>query len=221
MVEQFNAAGAQVIGFDIREDRLERLATEFGVITVHGDVGNPDDVDRAVSSVHVPIDILCNNAGVIDRLGAIDEVAREEWESLLRTNVTGAFLFCHRVVPEMVTRGGGVVVNTASVAGLRGGRAGVAYTASKFALVGLTQSIAATHADRGIRCNAICPGTMATSIGDDVTPLDSAMARMMRDPGPPPADPARVASVALFLASDESAHITGAVIPVDGGWISY
>lgn len=222
MVDQFVAQGARVIAVDIREDRLARVAEETGVSTVHGDVADPEAVERAVAGAGAPIDILCNNAGIIDRLGAIDEVAREEWDLILSTNVTGTFLFCRRVIPDMLQRGGGVIVNTASVAGLRGARAGVAYTASKFALVGLTQNIAATHGERGIRCNAICPGSMATNIGEGLTPFPGGMTKVTRDQAvPAPGDPAHVAAVAVFLASDGAAFVNGAAIPVDEGWITY
>jgi NAD(P)-dependent dehydrogenase (short-subunit alcohol dehydrogenase family) len=129
----------------------------------------------------------------------------------------------------MIERGGGVIINTASVAGLRGARGGPAYTASKFGLVGLTQNIAATYAGDGIRCNAICPGPMgplkaAGTRSEDMPGVASERGRAMlsRDREKPEgATSEDVAALAVFLARDEACRINGACIPVDSGWIAY
>jgi NAD(P)-dependent dehydrogenase (short-subunit alcohol dehydrogenase family) len=127
----------------------------------------------------------------------------------------------------MVERGGGVIINTASVNGLRGARGGPAYAASKFGLVGLTQHIAATYANDGTRCNAICPGPMGPSKvagfkSEDMPGLsDHGRAMLSRDREKPVAATSEeVAALALFLATDAARRINGACIPVDSGWIA-
>jgi NAD(P)-dependent dehydrogenase (short-subunit alcohol dehydrogenase family) len=128
-----------------------------------------------------------------------------------------------RAVAYMLAHGGGSIINIASTAGLHGGAAGAAYTASKHALVGLTRNTAWMYAKRGIRCNAICPGATMTNIGETMPRerLDAAGAERMgafAALAPAFLDPTDIASLALFLASDESRHINGAIIPADAGW---
>jgi NAD(P)-dependent dehydrogenase (short-subunit alcohol dehydrogenase family) len=142
---------------------------------------------------------------------------------VLDVNLTGTMLTCRRLVPDMVARGGGVIVNLCSSAGMRGGRAGAAYTASKWGVAGLTQNIAAMHGADGIRCNAISPGAMNTGIvgpGDQLSPRG--LATVGRDSASPPGvDPSRMASVVAFLAEDAGSWVNGAIIPVDGGWLAF
>ena len=123
----------------------------------------------------------------------------------------------------MVSQVSGVIVNTASVAGMRGARGGPAYTASKFGLIGLTQNIAATYAKDGIRCNAICPGPMGQVPAETLPEVsERGVAMLSRDRGKPaPAAPELAANMAVFLARDEAAGVNGAIITVDGGWIAY
>lgn len=122
----------------------------------------------------------------------------------------------------MIKAGGGAIVNVGSVAGLRSARAGVAYTVSKFGLVCLAKSIAATYADSAIRCNVICPGSMDTGMADGVLATQRALALRTRDRGRPgPMEPDSVAEVTVFLTSDAARHISGAAIPVDREWTAY
>jgi NAD(P)-dependent dehydrogenase (short-subunit alcohol dehydrogenase family) len=223
IAEQFTAAGASVIGVDVNRARLEALATEVaGVTPVLADIATPEGADQAIDAAADGLDVLCNNAAIIDGLCPIDEVSEERWHALLAVNLTGPFLLCRRAVPRMLERGGGCIVNIASVAGLRGGRAGAAYTASKFGLVGLTQNIAATHASRGIRCNAVCPGSTDTNIREHVQLSEAGMRIRTRDrEKPPPATPAQIAAVVAFLATEAASRINGAALPVDGGFIAY
>jgi NAD(P)-dependent dehydrogenase (short-subunit alcohol dehydrogenase family) len=154
----------------------------------------------------------------------IDELPDETWNAAVAVNLTAPFLLCKRAVRRMVPQGGGVILNTASVAGLRGGRGGPVYTATKWGLIGLTQNIAATFGDRGIRCNAICPGpTRARPSSELLADLpEQAVALLTRDRDKPePCPPEQVAAVAVFLATDDAARINGAAIPVDGGWIAF
>jgi NAD(P)-dependent dehydrogenase (short-subunit alcohol dehydrogenase family) len=219
-------AGAQVVVVDANADNLKRLAQELpGITAVHADISDPSEVDRAIAAAPAPIDILFNHAGISEKISVVEEVTEADWERVMGVNLRAPFLFCKRVLPGMADRGYGVIVNTASVSGLRGARGGAAYTASKFGLVGLTQHIAATYGAYGIRCNAICPGGM----GDKPKPDQRAdhftergrqiLTRDRDKPGLAPSE--QVAAVAFYLVTDEAVRVNGAVIPVDGGWIAY
>lgn len=216
MVEIFVGAGVRVVAADNRGERLESLPA--GVVKIEADVSTAAGADLIIAAAGDRLDILCNNAGVLDRMLLVDQVSEADWNRVIAVNLTGPYLLCHRGVPMMLRQGGGVIINTASLSGIRGGRAGAAYTASKFGLVGLTQNIAATYGSQGIRCNAICPGAVATDIlgGAELGP-DAERIRGRDREKPPAAEPDRIAQVALFLAMDESSYMNGAVIPVDGG----
>jgi NAD(P)-dependent dehydrogenase (short-subunit alcohol dehydrogenase family) len=207
MVELFLAEGARVIGADIDAGRLQTL--EPSVTRVAADVSTPDGAERIV-------------AAVIDALAPIDETTDRDWDRLMAVNLKGPFLLSRLAIEAMLPRGGGSIVNTASVAGLRGGRAGAAYTASKFGLIGLTMNIAVTHGARGIRCNAVCPGSVATDISGAVEMSELGRSLTLRDRDKPaPASPHQIAAVAVFLATDAASRINGTTIPVDAGWIAY
>jgi NAD(P)-dependent dehydrogenase (short-subunit alcohol dehydrogenase family) len=219
-------AGAHVIAVDASEKNLESLAADRpDVIAVHADISQPAEVDRAVAAGPGPVDVLFNHAGICDKIGVVDVVDDADWDRVMNVNLRAPFLFSKRVLPSMVERGGGIIVNTASVSGLRGARGGAAYTASKFGVVGLTLHIAATYGSRGIRCNAVAPGGMGSKPDPNKRVnhfTDRGLELLSRDRGKPDTAPAeQVASVAYFLATDAAQRLNGAVIPVDGGWIAY
>ena len=223
MVAHFLEEDADVIGVDRHAERLGALETRAPRMTgVVADLATTEGVDRAVAAAGDRLDVLCNNAGIIDAMAPVDEASEEDWDRVLALNLTAVFRLCRRALPVMLAGGGGSIVNTASVAGLRAGRAGAAYTAAKFGVVGLTQNIAVTHGHRGIRCNAICPGSVRTSIeeGIELSPWGSRVGARDRDK-PEPAAPEQIASVAVFLATDAASRLNGAAIPVDGGWTAY
>ncbi|GGJ35307.1 SDR family NAD(P)-dependent oxidoreductase [Streptomyces brasiliensis] len=221
LVRGFGGQGARVVAVDRDTAALDRLKADTDVVCVPADVSKAEDVRRVVGEAG-EVDILVNNAGVIDRLGMAHEVAVEEWHRLLDINLTGPFLFCNTVLPGMLERGRGVIVNVASVAGVRGGRAGAAYTVSKHGLVGLTKNIAATLGDRGIRSNAVCPGSIQTGMQDVTDAFPSALEALSRDRRKPaPALPEEIASVVMFLASDAAARINGVALPVDSGSLAF
>lgn len=220
-VARFVELGDRVVAVDRDERGLDRLVEEHGVAAVAADVSNPDDVRRVVE-VAGDVDVMVNNAAVIDRLGRAHEADLEEWNRLLAINLTGPFLFCHEVLPGMLERRRGVIVNVASVAGLRGGRAGAAYTASKHGLVGLTLNIAATLGEQGIRSNVICPGSIKTNMQVVDHAFPAAVEGLQRDRRkPPPALPEEIADVMVYLASDEASRINGVALPVDGGFTAF
>jgi NAD(P)-dependent dehydrogenase (short-subunit alcohol dehydrogenase family) len=223
IVHRFRAEGAQVVAVDVNEEGLKTLeAEEPGVTTVIADISDSSNAPAIVAAAGPQLDVLCNNAAVLDRLAMADETTDEDWQRVIAINLTGAFYLCREATRVMISQGGGVIVNVASLAGVRGGRAGAAYTASKFGLVGLSLNIAATLAKQGIRCNALCPGGMTTGIprGGVVSERGSEITGRDRD-RPPSVDSDEVAKVVVFLASDESSRVNGAVLTADGGASAY
>lgn len=217
--------GYRIVAVDVSKDRLDALARELtGITTVVADISTADGVDEAVTFGEGAIDVLCNAAGVSDGGASVEELTDELWDRVLRINLTSIYLMCNRVVSEMVARGGGVVINVSSVAGLRGGRAGAAYTASKWAIVGLSENIAASVGVDGVRCHAICPSRIvgAVAMGTGVTRTPKGIFRAERDTGrPAPGQPSDVGSLVSFLVSDNAKHLNGLAIPLDGGWLAY
>jgi NAD(P)-dependent dehydrogenase (short-subunit alcohol dehydrogenase family) len=221
VAHRFFELGDSVLAVDQYEDRLEKFVAEHeGTDIVVADVGTTAGADAIFAAVGDRLDVLCNNAGILDRLALIDEATDEDFDRVISTNLRGPFILSHRAAPLMAANGGGIIVNTASVCGLRGGRAGAAYTASKFALVGLTYNIAATMRDQGIRCNAVCPGGMLTQIGSGQEISERGWELVQSNESVPSVDADLVAKVVLFLASSEAEHINGVAVPVDGGSIS-
>ena len=169
--------------------------------------------------------MLVNNAGVMDNNHGAAEMSNETWERVLGINLNGPMYLTRKAIPLMRATGGGSIINIASVAGVGGGAAGLAYTVSKHGLVGMTKQTAWRYALEGIRCNAIAAGAVATNIQQSVDlsksdPVGSARAQAYYAAIPGQLQPADIANLALFLASDESAKINGAIIPADAGWLS-
>ena len=231
MAERFAAEGARIVAGDWNAQRLDEVVASIqssgGTIT--GARGNIADqaaaeglVDLAIST-YGRLDVLCNNAGVMDYMAGVGELSDEIWRRVLSINLDGPMFTSRRAIPHMIANGGGSIVNTASTAGISGGAAGAAYTASKHGVVGLTRNTAWMYAAKGIRCNAICPGGTKTNIGETMPRerLDAAGAQRAGAFGaliPAMLEPSDIAALALFLASDESRHINGAIIPADAGW---
>ena len=225
---QFHAAGAHVVAVDRDAGGLEALAGELdGLVTVAADLSSTDEVGRAMDAMEDRIDVLCNNAAIMDRMLLVDEVPLELWERIMAINVTAPFLLCQRAVPLMVAQGGGTIVNVASIAGLRGGRAGAAYTTSKHALIGLTRSIANTFGPEGVHANAICPGGIRGGARGAAEPgaVDSERgAARIRDRDrlrPEVGTAEEIASIALFLAGGGASRINGTEIVADGGALTF
>jgi NAD(P)-dependent dehydrogenase (short-subunit alcohol dehydrogenase family) len=227
------AAGAAVVVQDVVADRVDETVS---LIRRAGGLADPAIADitneQAVASFvkeatqrHGHIDVLCNNAGIMDKMETATEVSIELWNRVLAVNVTGHFLVTRAVLPHMLSQKKGSIINTASMAGLRGGTAGFAYTVSKHGVVGMTRSIAWAHRKDGIRCNAICPGAVDTNItggaGFEAFSQDG-VARLLPvlQINETVTSPDSLASVALFLASDASSFMSGAIIPVDGAWMA-
>jgi NAD(P)-dependent dehydrogenase (short-subunit alcohol dehydrogenase family) len=159
----------------------------------------------------------------MDAAKPVAETDDQLWDRVMNTNLGAAFKASRRTIPLMIEQGNGVILNTTSVAGLFGGRAGAAYTVSKHGLIGLTRNIAASYGSKGIRCNAMVLGAVNTAIGlgGEPSPLGLENLKKTMATMPRIGEPMEVAKLALFLVSDESSFVNGSCIPIDGGWTVY
>jgi 2-keto-3-deoxy-L-fuconate dehydrogenase len=217
--ELFAAHGADVLATDTNTDALVQLQ---GCRTAKLDVLLPDEIVRVVESAGT-IDILFNCAGLVAN-GSVLDCTDEQWALSLSLNVTSMFRLVRAVLPQMLARRRGSIINMSSVASsIKGVPNRCAYGATKAAVIGLTKSIAADFVTNGVRCNAICPGTVETpslhqrleATGDYDA---SRRAFIARQPMGRLGRPAEIAALALYLASDESEFITGQCHVIDGGW---
>jgi NAD(P)-dependent dehydrogenase (short-subunit alcohol dehydrogenase family) len=233
MANLFAAEGATIVAADWHQGDLDAVVAEVGKTgaTITGIKANVAEqaeaeamVDKAIDA-YGRLDVLVNNAGVMDLFAPVGELDDETWRRVMSVNLDGPMYACRRAVPKLQEQGGGVILNTASVAGLSGAAAGAAYTASKHALIGLTLNTAWMYAGRGIRCNAIAAGGVETNIMQSIdatalnqsglavlTPYHKMMPRQLQ--------PIDIANLALFLVSDEARFINGAIVPADDGWLA-
>ena len=231
MATRFAAEGAKVVAGDWNGERLDAAVASIQANggTIIGAQGNIAEQETAEGLIDLAVktygglNVLCNNAGIMDYMQGVGELANDVWRRVLSVNLDGPMFTSRRAVQYMLEHGGGSIVNIASTAGLHGGAAGSAYTVSKHALVGLTRSTAWMYAKRGIRCNAICPGATMTNIAesmpkDRLDPIGAQRAGEFATLVPAYLEPGDIAALALFLASDEARYINGAIIPADGGW---
>lgn len=224
MAHAFARAGDRVVAADIDEDSAAKTVAELGTdaLAVRTDISNLDAVNQLVErtlAAYGRIDVLCNNAGVMDRMALPADTPLDQWQRVIDINLTGTFMLTRAVLPHMLDRGTGAIVNTASEAAIRGGAAGIAYTASKHGVIGLTRNVAWAHAGDGIRCNAILPGPTMTGIAPDFDPEGVARLRPIIELNQQRlAQPDQMAAVAVFLASDAASFVSGAIVPVDAGW---
>lgn len=210
--------GARVMVADVLDDEGKVLADELGERAVfqHLDVTSPSDWSAAVAAAEQalgPVDVLVNNAGIASA-GSIESYSLESWNAILAVNVTGVFLGVKAVVPGMRAAGRGSIINVSSVEGLRGSAALHGYVASKFAVRGLTKSVAMEVGRYGIRVNSIHPGFITSAMTEQLDPT------VLPIPLGRPAAPEEVAGTVVFLASDESSYSTGAEFVVDGGLVA-
>ncbi|MEV1048293.1 SDR family oxidoreductase [Streptomyces sp. NPDC049916] len=225
----FAAQGDRVLAADLDaggvEETARRITAAGGVaLTAVGDLAEQRTVDLLVEQAVAEfgaIDVLVNNAGVMDRMSAVHETDDAEWERVLRVDLTAPFLLTRAVLPHMLAAGGGSLVFTGSEAGLRGGAAGAAYTAAKHGVTGLVRNLAVMYRAQGVRANLVAPGPTATGMGVDVRP-DAHGPSVVR--GLIGANIGRVgsaeeqAAAIVWLASDAASFVNGAVLPVDDGW---
>ena len=222
----FAASGANVALWDRDDDAVRRLAAELDgsdahALAVRCDVSSSADVAGAVAATRAAfgrIDILINNAGIF-RAAEFLDITEADWDAVLAVNLKGAFLVGQAVAREMAAAGGGAIVNMSSVNGVTAIPTIASYNASKGGIDQLTRAMALSLADKGIRVNAVAPGTIATELAQRaVLGSEEAKARILgRTPLRRLGEPAEVASVCAFLASDAASYLTGEIVYVDGG----
>ena len=217
----FRAEGARVLAVDVNEAKLEELEHESGMDLRCLDVTDAAAVTDLAAELGA-VDVLCNCVGIVHH-GSILECDDSDWDRSFDVNVKSMYRMTRAFLPGMLSRGGGSIINIASVASsIRGLPKRCAYGASKAAVLGLTKSVAADYIRQGVRCNAICPGTVQSpSLDGRIAAFeDPEQARkdfIARQPLGRLGTPEEVAAVAVYLASDESAFTTGTAIVVDGG----
>jgi NAD(P)-dependent dehydrogenase (short-subunit alcohol dehydrogenase family) len=231
IASEFVKEGATMVLMDKDLDGLNELSNriihETGrLITIGGDVSKEEDVRRFIEkgmSHFGGIDVLINNAGIMDDFCPVAETTISLWEDVLAVNLNSCFYTSRLVVPIMEQAKSGIIINISSIAGSHGARAGLAYTVSKHAMEGLTKNIAFMYAVKGIRCNAIAPGGVNTNIGKNMHPNEYGYNRLNSGTGSMPrmGESEEIAKVALFLSSEDASYINGSIITVDGGWTAY
>ncbi|WP_026480474.1 SDR family oxidoreductase [Ahrensia sp. 13_GOM-1096m] len=221
-VEAFSRAGANVIAADINPQLLEELSALDNVTALKLDVTDKRAVDDAMAKIGT-LDVLFNCAGFV-HAGTILDCSEDDWDFSFNLNTKSMYRLCRHVLPNMIENGGGSIINMSSVASsIKGVPNRFAYCATKAAVIGLTKAIAADFITKGIRCNAICPGTVESpslherlrSTGNYEQAMKDFIARQ---PIGRVGKPEEIASLALYLASDASAFTTGQTHIIDGGW---
>jgi meso-butanediol dehydrogenase/(S,S)-butanediol dehydrogenase/diacetyl reductase len=224
MARRFAAEGARVAVVDWHRDRAQAVSSEIdGSLAVVADVSSAADVESMAATVAArlgPVDVLVNNAAIADG----DDVLRIDeptWDRDVDVVLKSVFLCSKAVLPGMIERGGGAIVNIASVNGLSA-LGNEAYSAAKAGVINLTQGIAVRYGAHGVRCNAIAPGTVKTPIWQERVARDPAVFERLAKwyPLGRVGEPDDIANAALFLASDQASWITGTVLTVDGGLLA-
>ncbi|ALJ13591.1 SDR family NAD(P)-dependent oxidoreductase [Sphingopyxis macrogoltabida] len=224
----FAGEGAKVLATDIGDGLVETADSYPDMLTMCGDAGNEqrvaDMVQKALEEFGA-LDVAVANAGISGGMAGIFDQTQRDWEEVLRVNLIGAFLAIKHTARAMVDAGrGGVIICTASVAGLRAGAGGAAYSASKAGVINLVQTAAQQLGGTGIRVNAVCPGLIETGMTHDVYQQARARGREeaigQLNPLRRGGAPDEIARAIAFLASDEASYINGQALPVDGGLCS-
>ena len=214
--------GGRVIAVDMFEDRLnefKKSLPEADITIVAGDITKDESISAIISAAGKRIDGLANVAGIMDKMQPIGEADDAMWDKILSVNVLGMVKLTRAALPHMLPTHNAAIVNITSEAGLRGSSAGVAYTASKHAVIGLTKSTAFMYGPQGLRTNAVAPGGVATNIsGENASELASKRLETQFESMPEIATPEQLAASITFLLSDDSTNVNGAILPSDGGW---
>ena len=221
--------GAGLVLVGRRRDPLEAVAREAGgkALVVSADVSRQNEVDRVLSEVQIRfggLNVLVNNSGIL-HIGTAEQITEAQWDQTFNTNVKGLWLLSRAVLPLMRKAGGGSIINVASVLGINGARNRASYAPSKGAVILLTKCMAIDHGAEKIRVNAICPSFVETELTADVlrkSPDPEAVRRERIGVHPIGrlGQPEDMAGLAVYLASDESSWVTGAALPIDGGYLA-
>lgn len=232
IAQLFAAEGAKVVVSDLTLEGATAVVDEIKAdngtaFAIAANVAKEEDVQALVDTTiaeYGTLDILVNNAGIMDNFVPAGDLTDELWERVFAVNTTGPMRTIRKSLPIFLEKESGVIINVASAGGLYGSRAGAAYTAAKHAVVGLTKNVGFQYAVKGIRCNAIAPGGVATNISTSINaPNEFGMSRAMSGMGinPRTGTSEEIAKVALFLASDDSSFVNGTVVTADAGWTAY
>jgi NAD(P)-dependent dehydrogenase (short-subunit alcohol dehydrogenase family) len=228
---RFAEEGARLVVTDIQEEPLRALADELGqggteVEAVVGDVSEPEDARRMIQAAvdrFGRLDVLVANAGIIP-LNDVLDTSVEEWDRVMAVDGRGMWLTCKYAIEAMLETGGGSIVCLSSISGLAGQKRQASYGPAKFVATGLTMHLAVEWADRGIRVNAVAPGTIRTErverLPEEPGGVEYLAAIEKMHPMGRIGEPREVAAAIAFLASDEASFITGAILPVDGGYLA-
>jgi NAD(P)-dependent dehydrogenase (short-subunit alcohol dehydrogenase family) len=218
------AEGAKVVAVDVDADRGQEAADKTGGIFVHADVTSEDDVRRMCATADREfgrIDIAFNNAGISPPAdGSVLDTGLDAWRQVQEVNLTSVFLCCKHVIPYMLRRGGGSVINTASFVAMMGAATSqISYTASKGGVLALSRELGVQFARSGVRVNALCPGPVNTPLLAELFAgnPEQAARRMVHVPAGRFAEAAEIAAAVAFLASDDASFITATSLTVDGG----
>lgn len=227
IAERFAAEQAQLVICDRDGDAARRCADAIlsqggGAIAVTTDVSDPDSVARLAARTiaeYGRVDIVCNNAGVLDDFAPLLDTDKPLWDRVIAVNLTGYYLVSRAFLPTMLAQSSGTFVNIASMAGVVAQAGGLAYTVSKHGVIGLTKQVSADYGKYGIRANAICPGSIDTEMSRALL-KDSPDVRALVEnvPAGRQGRPEEIAELAAYLASEGSAFIHGASVMIDGGW---
>jgi NAD(P)-dependent dehydrogenase (short-subunit alcohol dehydrogenase family) len=231
IAELYAKEGAKVIVADLNLEGAEQVAA--GIVSNGGvakalkvNVALVEDIDNMIDTAvneYGTLDILVNNAGIMDGFEPVGDINDERWDLIFDINTKSVMRSTRKALPIFLEKGKGVIVNTASTGGVSGAHAGATYTASKHAVVGLTKNTAFMYANKGIRCNAIAPGATATNISasmKNINEFGMSRTQLTQAVIPRVGTPEEIAQVALFLASDDSSFVNGAIIAADAGWTS-
>ena len=213
-LELGRAGASVVVHYNSGRDEAEAVAAEIGGRAAQADVSDPAAA-RALVEDAGELDILVNNAG-LTRDGLIARMSDDDWETVLRTNLFGAFYTCRAAARGMMRRRAGAIVNVSSIVGVHGNPGQTNYGASKAGLIGFTKSLARELGSRGVRANVLAPGYVTTQL-TDVLPDEAKAAMLANTPLGRLGSPEDVARAVRFFASDAAAYITGEVLLVDGG----